>query len=440
MAGPYDYLQSKEQADAAYDAYTPGGSATPAAAGITSAPIQRSPLNGELGGVKILRADDRPVMDDNDKPVPGKWIRILRLEDGTLKSYSYDVIAHPENATGQVTDWVPVGATYLGDSEDTPTATNYINKQALEFNRQRAVTQDQQQNASEAGNQANQTGYVMVPGPDGSPIQKLDPNGQPIPTLGREQFNRQTAAQEVATGVQKEQNDITRERNAAQAIYEQKTLDATKERDRINGLVALGTLDANKAKEKFDEWMQLNVTIPFKQMEEARARATEARQAQQLEDQRRQNAATFEQERNKTALGVGNEAIKASVATLPYMAGPNWGSQFGNALSAVAKGRPQDIHFDSSGLNFQSPDFQKIAEDATARALAHLSPYAQAIAQAGDRPGGAYTQTDYSQVPNIPSVQGAPTSQPLGGYSPGGSAPMPSAPDPNAGMPSEQWR
>lgn len=449
---PYNELTGQND-PAPVGPYTPGGYRPPQVPTVIAGPAQSSPLNATLGGVPVKNATDNPKMVDG-KPVPGVWIRTLLFVDGTTKDYEYSVIDYPENASGDMHDWVPLGAKYLGEGSNDAQQARYDKDAALTELQKGRETQAQGQNSQQAGNMAAQTGNVMVPGPDGNPIPALDAQGQPIPTLAKEQLTQQatqhnetlaqqTAAQQAATGVQKEQNQITRERNAAQVLYENAQLEATKERDRINSLVALGTLNANAAKEKFDEWMKINVDVPFKQMEEARARATEARQAQQAEDIRRQNAAQFEQERNKTALGVGNEMVKATVATLPYMSGPNWGSQFGNALSAVAKGRPQDIHFDASGLNFQAPDFQKIAEDATARALAHLSPYAAAIAGAGNRPGGAYATTDYSQVPNIPSVAGAPTSQPMGGYTPGGATPVaPVVPpmDPNAGMPSEQWR
>ena len=386
--------------------YTPGATPPPPA----PIPEPPSPLNAQLGGGKILWADDIAVPDpnDNSKSIPGKFTRILHFEDGTIKRYEYSVIDYPENATGAVKDWVPKGAVYLGDRVDPAQQTSDQNRQAL-------ARQNQQQDVTQSQNVASQSGYVTVPGPDGNPMQTVGPDGKPVPTLAREGLDRQAAADASANSradatnnrqaaASEAANALARDRGVAQDAYNNAQLEATRERDRIQAQVANGTLDATKAKNEFDRWMEMNVNIPFKQMEEARARATEARLAQQAEDKRRNDAASYEMERQKTAIGVGTDMVKQTVATMPYMAGPNWGSQYAGALNAVAKGRPQDIKFDASGLTFKGPDFEKIAEDATRRAVAHMMSYPDAIASAGDRPGGGYTNPDYSGIQQPGSV------------------------------------
>lgn len=418
--------------------YSPGASAPP----VTYDPAQRSPLNSSINASDVLYADDLPRMSDDGKnSIPNKWIRVLHMKDGTLYYYEYDTKEHPENASGDMPDYVPVGAKLIKQGVD-PTRAEFNQTQTqITSTNKRLDIADANQSRLEAANTAGQSGYVYGTDASGNITPKLDENGKPIPTLAREQLDisraqldRQTASQEASTRIQEEQNQIAKDRNAADAIYREKQLEAEKERDRLNGLVSIGKLQADVAHNQFLEWLEKNVKEPFMAMEEQRNRAAEIRSGQALEDARRQNAAIHTQNNEKMAMDVGNRTMDAAVSTLPYMAGPKWGEQFAGALNAIGSGRPQDIHFDAQGLTFDSPDFAKIAEQATARALSHLSPYAASIAQAGDRPGGGYATGDYSGTP-MPNMSGAPNTGPSSitalnqlGYAPGTGPVQPTSP------------
>lgn len=409
-------------------------------------PNNRSSLNDTLGGKKISYADDKPVLDDSGKVVPNKWLRVLHFEDGTLKVYEYDVKEHPENASGTMTDYVPVGAVYKGDRIDAAAAEIYDRRAGQALTERSTTRGENAQLSQEAGNRAAQSGYVNTVDEQGNIVQSQTPTvAREQLDISRAQLDRQTAAQEASTAIQQEQNQIARDRMVAEKIYQDKQLEAQKERDRINGLVSIGQLEASQAKNQFDQWLETNVKAPFMAMEEARSKATEQRQAQALEDARRQNAAIHTQNNEKIALDTGNKAMDAAISTLPYMAGPKWGEQFAGALNAIGSGRPQDIKFDAQGLTFDSPDFNAIAEQATARALSHLSPYAAAIAQAGDRPGGGYTTGDYSGITPPSTVRAPlPSANPQGTidqirYQMGVGAPSPPQPV-TSGMQTEEWR
>lgn len=379
---------------------------------------------------------DRNQWDAQGNPINKNWsgiyLRTVYLDDGTKLVYRWDGRI-PENsgADQSPTFDLPVGSTLISRTVDKDTVAIQQNKEELNIARQRAEREEAAQRSTQAANLASQTGVVTQPDASGGFAPVLGPDGKPQPTLAAQAEARQAstaqaqaeasrasaeaskasaAAQMANVDVNREQNRITEERNQAQAIYEQAQLAATKERDRLNGLVSIGQLQAEQAKQAFTQWLETNVKVPFMQMEEQRARAQEQRDAQKAEDLRRQNAATFSQEREKSALGFGKSVMDAAVSTLPYMAGPTFGTEAANAINSVAKGSSKGINFTSSGLTFTPPNFEEIALNATAKALSHLSPYAKAIAEAGERPGGAYATGDYSGIPSpaLPSSAPAP--------------------------------
>lgn len=379
---------------------------------------------------------DTTQWDPEGNPINKNWsgiyLRTVYLEDGTKLVYRWDGRL-PENdgADKNPTFELPKGATLVERTVDKDIVTTEQNKQELEIARQRAEREEAAQRSTQAANLASQTGVVTQPTAEGGFAPVLGPNGQPQPTLAAQAEARQAstaqaqaeasrasavasqasaAAQMANVDVNREQNRITAERNQAQALYEQAQLAAQKERDRLNGLVSIGQLQAEQAKQSFTQWLETNVKIPFMQMEEQRARAQEQRDAQKAEDLRRQNAATFSQEREKSALGFGKSVMDAAVSTLPYMAGPTFGEEAASAINSVARGSSKGINFTASGLTFTPPNFEEIALNATAKALSHLSPYAKAIAEAGERPGGAYAVADYSGLPSpaLPSSAPAP--------------------------------
>jgi hypothetical protein len=172
-----------------------------------------------------------------------------------------------------------------------------------------------------------------------------------------------------------------------EAAYERQAAKerAQAERDRLSLQIEAGKLTEASAAAQYKRWFDENVTIPLQRAQEARARAAELRAAQEAEDRRQQFAATYEKDRQTTAISAGNQAANAFNSNLQYQVGPKFGEQFAQALNSFQPGAPP-ANFTADAFTFKGPSIEAVARKATAKALAGISPYAQAIATAGERP------------------------------------------------------
>jgi hypothetical protein len=173
--------------------------------------------------------------------------------------------------------------------------------------------------------------------------------------------------------------------NFDQAAYDRQAAkeQAQAERDRLALQIEAGKLTEATAAAQYKRWFDENVTLPIQRAQEARARAAELRAAQEAEDRRQQFAATYEKDRQTTAISAGNQAANAFNSNLQYQVGPKFGEQFAGALNSLQGGPPQQ--FTADAFTFKGPSIEAVARKATAKALAGISPYAQAIATAGQR-------------------------------------------------------
>jgi hypothetical protein len=67
--------------------------------------------------------------------------------------------------------------------------------------------------------------------------------------------------------------------------------------------------------------------------------------------------------------------VARTTALLPYQVGPSWGQEFNQALTTLSGGGGR-VNFTPGSSMFQLPDLNAIAEQATARTLANISPFA----------------------------------------------------------------
>lgn len=174
--------------------------------------------------------------------------------------------------------------------------------------------------------------------------------------------------------------------NFDQAAYDRQVAQeqAKAERDRLALQIEAGKLTEATAAAQYKRWFDENVTLPLQRAQEARARAAELRAAQEAEDRRQQFAATYEKDRQTTAIGAGERAASNFNQNLQYQVGPKFGEQFSQALNSFQPGAPP-ANFTADAFTFKGPSIEAVARKATATALAGISPYAKAIATAGQR-------------------------------------------------------
>jgi hypothetical protein len=176
--------------------------------------------------------------------------------------------------------------------------------------------------------------------------------------------------------------------------------------------IQLGNLDQNQAKQKYDQWFQQNVTVPFMAAQESRAQAADQRAAQQAEEQRRQFGADFGLRSAEFGETAGQHAAQNEIALLPYRVGDKFGPDMSSAINSLAAGGDINgpspsagIHFGPGDFTYQAPNLQKIAQKATAAALAHLTSY-----KPGDEP---FATAAPVALPNASTFAGAPASTPI---------------------------
>jgi hypothetical protein len=190
-------------------------------------------------------------------------------------------------------------------------------------------------------------------------------------------------------------------------IYDQAKVDAARLKDQLSTAIALNQVSAQQAAQQYKQWWDTNVTLPFQQAQEVRARAAEQRAALEAEDRRKQFASQFSLQKASLGQQAGNQAVQNEISLLPYRAGPNEAADMSSAINSLGAGGKVNgpdasagIHFQASDFQFDRPDFDKIASQATAKALKGLTKYS---------PSGSFSQGDYSGV-TMPTGQGAPSS------------------------------
>jgi hypothetical protein len=195
--------------------------------------------------------------------------------------------------------------------------------------------------------------------------------------------------------------------SVANPIYDQAKVDAARLKDQLSTAIALNQVSAQQAAQQYKQWWDANVTLPFQQAQEVRARAAEQRAALEAEDRRKQFASQFSLQKASLGQQAGNQAVQNEISLLPYRAGPNEAADMSAAINSLGAGGKVNgpdasagIHFQASDFQFDRPDFDKIASRATAKALKGLTKYS---------PEGSFSQGDYSGV-TVPTGQGAPSS------------------------------
>jgi hypothetical protein len=180
--------------------------------------------------------------------------------------------------------------------------------------------------------------------------------------------------------------------------------EATAKRDELQGKIS-ATYTAQQAAADFDKWWTSTVEPQKTTLAAAQTQVGQEQQRLQ-EEQARANYAT--------AQTAGATAVDAQKAMLPYAVGPGFGSAINQLMGQWQNPsmKQPDIDY-SKAFTFKAPDFNQISQQATAQALAHISPTAAAIAGTGQ--------------PQLPQqAQGMDIAQMLqsSAYRPTGGAPM----------------
>jgi hypothetical protein len=196
--------------------------------------------------------------------------------------------------------------------------------------------------------------------------------------------------------------------------YNKAKVEAQAKKDDLATRVQQGQLTVQQATAEFDQWYKVHIQLPQQQAEEARNRAKEIREAQAAEDRRKEFEATYERERQKIGLQAGQEAVENERALLPHMVGQGYSGAMADAINRLSRGE-SGTNFKPEHFTFDRPDFEGISERATARALAAISPYAQAMTTAGERP---LQTAEYPEQPPPPPPPRMPTREELNGMVP----------------------
>src|SRR5499427_8023940 len=150
-----------------------------------------------------------------------------------------------------------------------------------------------------------------------------------------------------------------------------------------NGVYGSGPDAQTKANAAWADWWNQN-------SEPQKASLAQAQQQAQFEQQKQQQ--DLARANYATAQGAGQNAVSNYLSTMPYRVGPGYNQAFGQVANALAGGKmPGNI--DMSQLTFKMPDLGQMSQQATAQALAHISPTAAQMAN------GSPTPSMFSQSP-----------------------------------------
>jgi hypothetical protein len=152
---------------------------------------------------------------------------------------------------------------------------------------------------------------------------------------------------------------------------------ATAKRDDLERRYQSGSITLQERDAQFQDYWD-NVIEPQRQQLDQAQQTTQAAARRQAEQDQRvslADEATYERNRQADARQAGRDAVADVNASLPYRVGPNFGANFSKALNTLSSGGGA-VSFSPNDFTFDMPDTAAIAEQATARALAHISPYA----------------------------------------------------------------
>jgi hypothetical protein len=159
---------------------------------------------------------------------------------------------------------------------------------------------------------------------------------------------------------------------------------AAAQRDQLAQQQKAGVITADQATQKFDQWWQQNV-------ESQKAALSVAQQQAQLVDQQKQQE--LARANLATAQAAGTEVTRAMQSAAPNV-GPGFGAAIANTQNALAgRTAPQPMSAQDLQRAFvaPTPDYAKIYEQATAQALAHISPTAAQLSTGQPTPTGLAT-------------------------------------------------
>lgn len=270
---------------------------------------------------------------------------------------------------------------------------NRINRSQLEI-AQSAESRAAERDAREAANQAAQNereGRRLTLDEDRYNFDKEKANRPQVISTPTDE-SAQIAVFNPATGQVEAQ---------ANPLYDAAKTAAKRKQEELSLAIQQNKLTADQAAAEYQQWFQRNVQVPFMQAAEKRAQATERRQAMEAQDRRDQFKASFEQDRQKTALSAGQKAADQEIAMLPYAVGPAFGDQMSDAINGLAAGgrlgtdASAGVHFTADAFQYKRPDLQAISKKATKAALKHLTSY--------DPDQEAYPTADYSGI-NMPNA------------------------------------
>ena len=186
---------------------------------------------------------------------------------------------------------------------------------------------------------------------------------------------------------------------------------AQAQHDQINsnlqsGMYGSGPEAQSKANAAWSAWWAQNI-------EPQKAALAQAQQQAQFDQQKQQqDLARVNYQQAATA---GQNAVANFEATLPYRVGPGYNQAFSQVLNATAQGKmPGPI--DMSQLTYKMPDLNQMAQNATAQALAHISPTAAAMANGNPMP------SMFGNPPDINAQLNQTSYSPFGGAAPGGAS------------------
>lgn len=265
-------------------------------------------------------------------------------------------------------------------------------------------------------------GYTYELGPNGEPPAVKQVPGIKEPTEvtggGTNEFYPQRRDPVTGNLLPPERNPNWSPTNVGDRVRQLQN-SATQKQQELHAQVVGGTLSEDQADQQFNDWWKTTIEPAKQEIQLAQQWKVQEQQRLQ-EEQQRSNLAT--------AQSAGSEAVRAVAGE--HRVGPGFGNLMGNLVSAGAAGKfptapsQQDMQ---NAFVTPMPNYNDIYEQATARALAHISPTAAQLAT------GSPTPSLLPQLQNVDVTAGLnPTSYRFGGGPP---APQPAAAQPAIAQP-----
>lgn len=223
-------------------------------------------------------------------------------------------------------------------------------------------------------------GYTYEMGPNGEPPQTKRIPGiqqpQTVTGAGTEEFLPQRRDPYTQQLLPLERNPNWSPAGAGDRVRQLQDQARAKQQD-LHAQVVAGALTEDAANKQFNDWWDTSIE-PAKQ---------EIQFAQQTKQQElaRANLATAQTAANAITTATSGE----------HRVGPGFGAALANIQNSFASGKfptPMSAQDLQNALVTPAPDYNKIYEQATAQALAHISPTAAQIATGQPIPTGGLTQ------------------------------------------------